>query len=168
MPVTYDPIATFTLSSATNLITFSSIPSTYTDLRVVFWSIAPAGNLTGNIQVRFNGDSGTSYSGTLMQGYLANVSSSRRVNDSVMWWGGFNSNTSTTIGTFFTADVMSYSGSTNKTVLNTWNGDTNGAGTNENWVWYWRNTSAINSITLTASGQHGIGTTATLYGIKKA
>jgi len=166
MPITYDSISTFTLSSATNLITFSSIPSTYTDLRVVFWSVAGVG--TGNMQVRFNGDSGTNYSGTLLQSTGTSATSERPVNFSVMYWGGYNSNTSATIGTFFTADIMSYSSSTNKTVLNTWNGDRNGAGTNENWVWYWRNTSAINSISITASGQHGIGTTATLYGIKRA
>lgn len=167
MPVTYEPLATFTLSSASNLITFSSIPNTYTDLRVVLWTIAPSGQ-TGNIRVRFNGDTGTNYSGTLVQATLTSRTSSRRTDDSGMFWGGFNSNTSSTVGTFLTADIISYLGSTNKTVLNTWNGDTNGSGTNENWVWYWRNTSAINSITLTASGQHGIGTTATLYGIKRA
>ena len=35
MPATYEPIATTTLGSAATNITFSSIPATYTDLRLV-------------------------------------------------------------------------------------------------------------------------------------
>jgi hypothetical protein len=35
MPATYEPIATTTLGTAAAFITFSSIPATYTDLRLV-------------------------------------------------------------------------------------------------------------------------------------
>ena len=67
-------IATQTLGSATASITFSSIPSTYTDLRIVF---SGTGATVLNLKVRFNGDSASNYSQTNLQGLGYSVQSSR-------------------------------------------------------------------------------------------
>ena len=65
MPNTYEPIATNTLGSAASSVTFSSIPSTYTDLIVVM----NYANSTGLADVffRFNGDTGSNYSDTILK-----------------------------------------------------------------------------------------------------
>ena len=60
MATTYEPIATNTLGSAAANITFSSIPATYTDLRVVV--VALTTNNNWNIELRLNSDSSTLYS----------------------------------------------------------------------------------------------------------
>jgi|688.fasta_scaffold483380_2 hypothetical protein len=60
MSITYEPIATTTVSTATHPVTFSSIPSTYTDLIAVVSPIGTAGNY--DLSIRFNSDSGTNYS----------------------------------------------------------------------------------------------------------
>jgi hypothetical protein len=76
-----------------------------------------------------------------------------------------------TYATLIEADIFSYAGSTNKTVLNKVATDKNGSGGVEYNVGLWRSTSAITSISLTleASAQDfPVGTTATLYGILKA
>lgn len=69
MPVTYVNIASSTVGSATSTVTFSSIPSTYTDL-VLLGSIRDtegAANVQ-NLRIRLNNDSTTLYSFTQLQG----------------------------------------------------------------------------------------------------
>jgi hypothetical protein len=60
---TYEPIATTTLGTATSSFTFSSIPATYTDLRLVIGWVSGT-----NPRIRFNSDTATSYSQTAMYG----------------------------------------------------------------------------------------------------
>ena len=59
---TYYPIATTTLSSATNSVSFSSISGSYTDIVIVFNGAASTSGVTCNVQ--FNSDTGTNYSTT--------------------------------------------------------------------------------------------------------
>ena len=67
------------------------------------------------------------------------------------------------------ADIFSYAGSTNKTLLITGANDVNGDGSSEKNVGLWRSTSAITSITIhLSSGNFANASTATLYGIQAA
>lgn len=159
MPTTYEPIATTTLGTAGSTITFSSIPATYTDLTLVLFCLT-AGYDT---HIRFNGDTGTNYSATILRGNGSAASSSRTTSAAQIY---LNFNASSPA--LFIVDVFSYAGSTNKTLLINSNEDANGSGTVERRVGLWRNTTAINSITLTHGGNFSIGTTATIYGIKNA
>ena len=164
MPATYEPIATTTLGSANNAITFSSIPSTYTDLRLV---VVGTVNTTGvEVRVQLNGDTASNYSNTQLTGNGSAASSNRY---SAAYFQFIGSGSST-VPNMATMDLMSYAGSTFKTVLTTWSGDLNGSGTVERTVSLWRSTAAINSIKVHASGVNTLssGTTATLYGILKA
>lgn len=165
MPQTYEPIATTTLGSAAANITFSSIPATYTNLRIVVVGTSSSNNV--NFNMRFNGDSGTNYSLTSMQsnGSSASSNQSSNVSQIFMSYSGY----SDTIPEMTTIDIFSYSGSTNKTCLITGSEDRNGSGSVDRRVGLWRSTSAINSVLLyTQSGNLNAGTTATLYGILKA
>lgn len=164
MATTYEPIATTTLGSATNSITFSSISSAYTDLRLV---VVGTVNTTGvEVRVQVNNDTASNYSNTQLTGSGSAASSNRFASA----YFNFISSASSTIPNMGTMDLMSYAGSTYKTVLTTWSGDLNGSGTVERTVSLWRSTSAISTVKVLASGANTLstGTTATLYGILKA
>ena len=154
-------IATQTLGSAASSITFSSIPSTYTDLRLVMVCTTSA---VGVVRIQFNGDTATNYSETSLAGNGATARSGSSVNKTYIDIDNLAGNTSATIPELYTIDVFSYAGSTYKTVLNTSSEDNNGSGTLTRQVGLWRSTSAITSIALIGS-TFSIGTTATLYGI---
>jgi hypothetical protein len=167
MPTTYEPIATQTLGSAAVDITFSSIPATYTDLRLILIPIS-VGTSNYNLNLTFNGDNSALYSFTVLQGTGTAAQSSRLtdrnqiiINPNTM---GFNQTPSLCV-----LDVFSYTGSTFKTTLNSWSADKNGTGAVGNIVGIYRSTNAITSLTLSGSASNfNVGTTATLYGIKNA
>jgi hypothetical protein len=167
MPSTYEPIATTTLGSASANITFSSISSAFTDLRlVVTYTTTTAGQYS---YLQFNGITTTTYSDTYLAGDGAAAFSGADTSASFIAFGSYQSPSSTTIPCFATADIFSYAGSTNKTVLNTSSMDKNGSGDVERIVGLWRSTAAITSIAIkTSSSTFAAGTTATLYGIKNA
>ena len=167
MAATYEPIATTTLGSAANSITFSAIPNTFTDLRLAIVYTATTGYGTS---LRFNGDTGTNYSGTYLVGQGASpASSGRATNQTAMPVEDIEGATSTPY--LVEIDIFSYAGSTNKSALISVAGDRNGAGEILKYVGLWRNTTAINSVQFkvtNASFNLLTGTTATLYGIKAA
>lgn len=166
MPATYEPIATTTLGSATSPITFSSIPATYTDLRIVM--VCTSQNATQDVYMRFNSDTGSNYSSTNLSGNGSSATSTRETNTSRIIVNK-EAYTNTTIPQMYTIDIFSYAGSTNKTCLMTSSGDNNGSGAVDRNVGLWRNTSAINEIEFRLSaGGYNAGTTVTLYGIKNA
>ena len=157
MPTTYEPIATSDIS-AVNTFTFSSIPSTYTDLRLVIMQIR-------GIEMIFNG-SETGYSQTNLSGNGTAASSSRNTDRSALYPQGFNGGSIS----LCTIDIFSYAGSTFKTSLSAVSADMNGSGRVERNILLWRNTSAINSILIRTGLESlfGTGACATLYGIKAA
>jgi hypothetical protein len=163
MPITYEPITTTTLSSSVAAIDFTSIPATYTDLRLVLvGTVSTAGVFP---IVRYNNNA-TNYSMTYVSGNGSSVFSSRSSN--ATYFAPFEVNgMSDTVPQIITMDIFSYAGATNKTTLMTTSGDKNGSGDVERYVCLWRNTAAITSVKLDASNWNS-STTATLYGIKNA
>jgi peptide methionine sulfoxide reductase MsrA len=160
MPATYEPIATTTLGSAASSITFSSIPATYTDLRLVlfFNSDAP--------RIQLNSDTGSNYSETRLRGDGSSASSIRNTSQTV---ARIANESSSSEWNMTTVDIFSYAGSTHKTYLCQFSQDKNGTGASGVMVGLWRDTSAINTILIfPASGNFDTGTTATLYGILRA
>lgn len=166
MAATYTPIATTTLGSA-GTITFSSIPGTYTDLKLIFSGTVASAN---QIYLRFNNDSTTTYSITQLNGNGTSATSGSGTNtNQLVLVGLVGSNASTTIPNFVNVDIFNYAGSTFKTSLFSTSNDLNGSGDSAASVGMWRSTSAITSINLSAAGGNfNAGTTATLYGIKAA
>jgi hypothetical protein len=166
MATTYEKIATTTLGT-NSAINFTSIPGTYTDLRLVFNAFWTTGG-PSDLMIRFNSDSATNYSYTRLRGNGSAASSNRYT--SVSQIELIETLPSTTIPGLSTFDIFSYAGSTFKTVLGNGNGDMNGSGNVVNIVGLWRSTSAITAIELKSTNNDllGTGTTATLYGILKA
>ena len=167
MATTYDKIASTTLGSSNATITFSSIPATYTDLRLVIVGTS-SGN--ANPELTFNGDNsgaGTNYSRTALAGDGSSALSTQDAN--LPYIVNYLVFFRTSQPVFNSFDVFSYAGSTYKTVLCEGAADTNGAGGTGRTVGLWRSTSAITSLRLAfASQTFSAGTTATLYGIKAA
>lgn len=159
MPSTYDPIATSTVSgSSTSTISFSSIPSTYTDLVVMSNGGLASG---GGYAVRFNGDTSSIYSRTFLFGNGSSAGSGRSTSTYPLYVTSDGAN-QTSIW-----NIMNYSNTTTfKTML------TRGNGASENTIAFaclWRSTSAINQVEIICPGTNFTsGFTATLYGIKAA
>jgi hypothetical protein len=163
MPVTYQPIATQTLGSATNLVTFSSIPSTYTDLVFVF----NGSNATSNngLRLRFNSDSGTNYSTTYFYGNGSSVASTFGSNTT----GGQIATDIASGQSTCVTHIMNYS---NTTTFKVFLGRGSSASTYaDHNVSLWRNTAAVTSVTVllgAGTSNFSTGSTFTLYGIKAA
>ena len=155
---TYTPLASTTLGSAVASYTFSSIPSTYTDLIVV---INPNTASVDNMNIRFNGDTGTNYSNTFLFGDGSTALSTRGTNRTTI------AGTASGGWEIVRWNVMNYSNTTTyKTVLNRMDDASVYVATN---VGLWRSTAAINSITIVAgTGNLPVGLMATLYGIASA
>jgi hypothetical protein len=166
MPGTYEPIATNTLGTAVQTVTFSSIPATYTDLRLVVTISATSGTI--DTWGYFNNDTGTNYSNTRISGTGAAAGSARTANTAQNY--DTNLSSITTVPCLITYDILSYAGSTFKTHLTTTSMDKNGSGVVLKYVKLWRSTAAINRIDYTAAAAttFAIGSTFTLYGIKAA
>lgn len=172
MAVTYEPITTTTLSSAAATITFSSIPNTYTDLKIVFYARSARSNTTDTPRLQLNSDSGSNYSrGVLRTASSTTVESFRNTGQTSIAIGTQIPAATSSSGLFgvIELDIFAYAGSTYKTLLSTSSSDMNGSGYVDRIVGLWRSTSAITSIKLYAEiGNLDVGTTATLYGIKSA
>jgi len=167
---TYEPIQTQTLSSATQTVTLSSIPGTYTDLVLV---ISPASATASGsaIRMRINGDTTASnYSMTWLQGLGSGTSMGQREqNDAALGYqvGVTNS--------FVNAYILNFMNYANTSAFKTYVGRGNSGidGTHVAAMLY-RSTSAITSMSFTVgpfntpNNNFAVGSTFTLYGIKAA
>jgi hypothetical protein len=172
MAITYDKIASTTLSSAATNITFSSIAASWTDIKIVMMA-ADNTSQNSDIRLRFNSDTGSNYSATILRGNGVAPSSYSRTNYSYIEAGRIAGSSQTNVYSLIMIDIFSYAGSTNKTTLVEFNSDFNDTGGNSRVgriAGLWRNTAAITTIDLSNSGGNDFkaGTTATLYGILRA
>jgi hypothetical protein len=157
---TYVALQTQTLTTTAASITFSSINQGYTDL-VIIAQIKGTANTFLNL--RFNGDTGSNYSRTVLSGDGSTVISERRSNQTSINTD-YNETIQTNLNYITTLHIMNYANSTtNKTVLCRPNNAATGVGAT---VGLWRNTAAITSVSLVAnSNSFDSGSTFTLYGI---
>lgn len=164
----YVALASTTLTSTANSVTFSSIPSTYTDLVIVGVGQGYTSSSYGQLQLFFNGDTGTNYSQTRVQEFGGTASSNAQTGwangfpTSWLDWGVPNQHVGMSI-----INVMNYANTTTyKTVLS--RGFTPGFKT-ELSVLLWRNTAAITTINVAVNDTPmNISTIFSLYGIKAA
>jgi len=157
---TYALIASNTVGTATNTLTFSSIPSTYTDLVIVADYINTAAT---NLLGRFNSDTASNYSQTYLEGNGTSATSGRGSNTTFLNLGfSFASGSRTNA----IIQIMDYANITTfKTVVNRQNQASNYLSATAN---VWRATpAAISSVTIfTNGGNFDAGSTFKLYGIQ--
>ena len=165
---TYTTIATTTLSSATNLVNFSSIPSTYTDLIAV---CVPGTAQLQDMYFRLNGDGGANYSWTHFYGTGSAVGTVTSASGNAAGMADYYGAPNLTVGdSVQILQFMNYSNSTTfKTVLTRSSRTNSGTDLTAN---LWKSTAAINAIQFRMSGGATInfaaGSTFTLYGIAAA
>ena len=165
MASTYTPIQSTTLTGAQSSVTFNTGLSGYTDLVLI--SVPKVTSAT-TFAMRFNSDSASNYSTTMMYGDGSTAVSARTSSQTEMRMSYVATSRSTNTSNIIT-QIQNYSNTnTYKTVLSRENAAAEGTGAI---VGLWRSTSAITSITiLPISGGTIIdtGSTFTLYGIKAA
>ena len=161
---TYTPIATATGNGSGNTITFTSIPSTYTDLIVVM----TYQNVSGGayVSMRINNDSGSNYSFTQLYGTGSAAGSARSSNQTEIT---FESDPTTpNLGN----GIFQFQNYANTSVNKTWLMRTNVASdVTRAMVGLYRSTSAINRLDfydLGGSRAFTSGTVFTLYGLAAA
>jgi len=164
----YESIATVTLSSATNTITFSSIPSTYKHLQLR--GINLSSGQDNNVMLRFNTDSGNNYSEHAMYGAGTSSGAYNTVPASYAP-AGYTADSTNPYPTV--CDILDYSNTNkNKVVRALGGGDRNGSTsyvTFNSSAWY--NTAAINRIDIVHGNIAGgkvfnANTSFALYGIR--
>jgi hypothetical protein len=171
MAVTYEKIQTTTLSASQASVTFSSIPSTYTDL-VLVGSAKSLLSGSDSIGIAVNGIGSGIYSRTYLEGNQTTATSGRQtaqiriVSDYIMGTSG--------VADFgvYTWNFMDYANTaTKKTVLFRGGNTQVSGGWNSSIMVYLVDTvSAITSLTIaTMNGPNlAAGSTFTIYGIKAA
>lgn len=164
---TYDLISSTTLTSATTSVTFSSIPTTYKDLRLVA-SIRGSSGDTGRANyVWFNSDTtGSNYPCTRMYSSYGTISSDRQSGNG--FFGGWSTDGPfEKSDTIFACDIFDYNNSSVKKSHIVRVTDPSGryfgmvAG-------FWSNTNAITSIEYRTAANMPIGSVISLYGIATA
>jgi hypothetical protein len=167
MAVTHKLIETVTVGSggAAN-ITFTSIPQTYTDLKVVY-SLRQT-NSSVVLDIQFNGLS-TNLSSRLLVG-SGSAASSVTSASTIRAYGTNPSDYTALIFSNLEVYIPNYSGSTNKSVSMDYVTENNGTG---GFVGFtaglWNATAAITQIALIASGGNLVQySSASLYGIKNS
>jgi hypothetical protein len=162
MTVTYEAIASTTLGSAASSYTFSSIPSTYTDLILIYNT--QNNTSPSNVGFQFNADTASNYSSTFVKGNGSTASSGRNSNSTL----GFLGVAYSTSGVF-DPGIVSIQNYANATTYKSWivrYGNAGSEGTAAR-VGLWRSTAAITSIkVLPDANSFSTGSTFSLYGIK--
>jgi hypothetical protein len=164
---TYTPLATTTLGSSVNSYTFSSIPSTYTDLIIVQSAFVANQDQT---RIQFNSDTGSNYSNTDLWGSGSAAGSVRSTSQTSMQTAYYAAVDISPAVTTWIYQIMNYSNTTTyKTVLVRANNAASGRGVDAS-VGLWRSTAAITSVSLNMDSAHQFtsGSTFSLYGIKAA
>jgi len=179
MANTYTLISSNVLSTTTASVTFSSIPSTYTDLVL---RVSARNNDTGtwgHLHFQLNGDTTTTYSWTYLSGDGSTAASATSGNNTSTRSYYSVDASGATANTFGSAEIYipSYTASQNKPISTFGVNETNSAVAGDANIAItadlWRNTAAITSIKLGASSNFSTvsfvaGSSFYLYGVRSA
>jgi hypothetical protein len=173
MPSTYTLISSNVLASSAASVTFSAIPSTYTDLVLrASTRVSTGAGLFDTIAMRLNGDTATNYSDTYLRGDGSSASSGRDTSftRTFVRMGEGNGTTANTFGSV-EIYIPSYTASQNKPISSVSMAENNATDShmaiNAN---LWRNTAAITTILLYSENalSFASGSSFYLYGIKNS
>jgi hypothetical protein len=173
MASTYTLISSNVLSSSAASVTFSAIPSTYTDLVVRFSSRAETDTSASAMVMLLNGTT-SGYSITNLRAANGTTAQSTQASSAVSLTNFYNEPNDYTASTFNNYEIYipSYTVAQNKQLSITGVLENNAAATNYSplaGAGLWQNTAAITTILLrSASGNLASGSSFYLYGIKNS
>jgi hypothetical protein len=164
---TYTLIASVTISTPVTYMDFTSIPSTYTDLNLVFSARSSSTAATQSIKVEIN-NSTTNFTNRELYGDGSTAGSYSASTGAI----GYIPAATGTANTFGTTSLYfpNYAGSTNKSFSTDYARENNTNSTDMGfYASLWSDTTAINQLTLKPSaGNFAQYSTAYLYGIVKS
>jgi len=171
MPSTYTLISSNVLSSSTYTVTFSAIPSTYTDLVFRCSTRTNASGVAIDKLAFRTGANDVIYSTTILEGNGA-AASSRRESDNNNMAAGYNTGATATSDTFSSTEIYipNYANTSNKpmSIFTAQENNTTTAYIDVNAALH-RVSSAITEVNFfTNSGQFIAGSSFYLYGIKNS
>lgn len=169
IPTAFESIASSTTSGVSTL-TFSSIPSSYQHLQLRYNLVSSSSSMAINIRV--NGDTGSNYWWHILWGRGSTVGAGSS-GSAVTSMLAYDNNVEGTVATYPNVgiiDIHDYASTTKNKTLRAFTGADNNGGSPNGMVQLisgnWNNSStAINSITIFASGSWTTGSTFALYGI---
>ena len=174
MPSTYSLISSNTLSTSTASVSFTAIPSTYTDLMLRGSSRSSAANVRSDFYVLPNSETTASNLGSriTLRGFSGAAGSANSAN-TFPFSNIFDDNgDSSTASTFASWEIYlpSYAGSANKVFSSFGASETNSSTTVIVGVTaqLYRSSSAISSLTVTSLSTFLSGSSFYLYGIKNS
>lgn len=160
-------ISTQTLSSPATNITFSSIPSTFTSLRILMTGQSSSASAAVNVVLTVNGDTGSNYNNQEITGVGGTASAQFNANTTPTFVAAVPGSTTAGNAAQITIDIPFYSGTTfwKAAIANFgWVDSSTHVAT----IWYeWKNTAAITTLKFAeGSGANFVtGTSISLYGI---
>lgn len=172
MPNTYTLISSYTASTSPTSFTFTSIPQTYTDLKLVMSIRGSRTAFYSNISVLVNGSSSGIYDYKWVYSSSGTVTSLQTTNDTEL--GQFVGGASSTANTFGSLEMYftNYTSSNHKSIsVNNAVEDNSGSTFIVLEAELAKTTSSITSFTITGSGNNytfANNSTAYLYGIKNS
>jgi len=172
MPATYEPIATTTLGSTVSSYTFSSIPQTYSDLRLVATVQRGTAGSGWYVTLNCNGNTGANYGYQIMTAYGGTIAFQgfSSVNDTAIYCN-INDPGGASQWALVVADIINYTSTTvHKGMLISHGNAVNGTyGQTSRTGGNFFSSSAITSLTLNGANYNlASGSQLTLFGIKKA
>lgn len=170
MATTYTLISSSILTGSQASVTFSAIPSTYTDLCLKISDRQDSAGVSNYTNVTFNSDSGANYSRVYLAG--SGSAASSNLSSGLAFFRYLSDGSSATSNTFASNEIYipSYTVSQYKPLSIFSVTETNAAATDmQANAALWRTTAAITSIQLTpSSGNFVSGSSFYLYGIKNS
>lgn len=169
----FESIASFTGTGSTNTATFSSIPPIYKHLQIrgSVRSVTAASVLY-DLKIVFNEDTTTTYSHHNVYGSIssASVQVASSTSSAIVYGSIPGENITPSVYGAFIIDIYDYLDTSKNKTIKTLGGTSTTQTPNISGVGsgFWRNTAAINSITLTASNSSNFasGSIISLYGIR--
>jgi hypothetical protein len=142
---------------------FTSIPQNYKHLQIRFTSKSSTSSVSDTL-LRLNGDDGNNYVWHELQGQGSSVFSTANTNQTIMRIATQPATTQTNIFAGGVVDILDYTDTSKNTVIRTFAGNHSNEMRVHLYSGLWRNTAAVNSISIIGSA--GIGSRFSLYGIK--
>lgn len=165
MAITYEQIASNTLSSSTATVTFSSIPQTYTDIVVITKLLAAT---AGDIRLNFNNDTANNYNRVILSGDTTTTYNSSAYSQAFARFNYASALRTTEPYSMYFLEINQYRNpNMNKAIYS--RGGRPGEG-NDYMVNMWNSTAAINRIdfSMDFSRSFAAGSYFALYGISAA